>query len=139
MVGSSTLSASRPRQRYAMFSSGTCSMLMTQQLRPTPGGTRFIDGMLLTCMQGLRTDHQSEAQPVITIETMNSMLSVSSPNSGPPSLTISPWTQRSTRGLGRQLQLSPVSQLECGRRKEDSSYIRRETTHRCDVCDIDCH
>ena len=68
---------------------------------------------------------------------MNSMLSVSSPNSGPPSLTISPWTHRSTRVLGRQLQLSPFLRLECGRRKEDSSSKRRETTHRCDVCNID--
>ena len=46
--------------------------------------------------------------------TMNSMLSASSPTSAPPSLTTSPWTQRSTRGLGRQLQLSFVSRLECG-------------------------
>ena len=30
--------------------------------------------------------------------TMISMLSASSPNSAPPSLTTSPWTQRSTRG-----------------------------------------
>ena len=46
--------------------------------------------------------------------TMNSMLSASSPTSAPPLLTTSPWTQRSTRGLGRQLQLSLVSRLECG-------------------------
>ena len=32
----------------------------------------------------------------------------------PPSLTTSPWAQRSTRGLGRYLQLSHVSRLECG-------------------------
>ena len=37
------------------------------------------------------------------------MLSANSPTSSPPSLTTSLWTQRSTRGLGRQLQLSPVS------------------------------
>ena len=46
--------------------------------------------------------------------TMNSMLSASLPTSNPPSLTISHSTQRSTRWLGRQLQLSPVSRLECG-------------------------
>ena len=34
--------------------------------------------------------------------TTNLMLSASSPMSAPPSLTTSPWTQRSTRGLGRQ-------------------------------------
>ncbi len=39
--------------------------------------------------------------------TRNSMLSASSPTSAPPSLTTSPSTQRYTRGLGRQLQLSP--------------------------------
>ena len=42
------------------------------------------------------------------------MLSASSPISAPPSLTTSHWTQRSTRGLGRQLQLSLVARLECG-------------------------
>ena len=41
--------------------------------------------------------------------TMSSMLSASSPTSAPPSLTTSPWTLGSTRGLGRQLQLPPVS------------------------------
>ena len=46
--------------------------------------------------------------------TTHSMLSASSPTSAPPSLTTSPWTQRSTRELGRQLQVSLVSQLECG-------------------------
>ena len=39
-------------------------------------------------------------------KTMNSMLSVRSPTSAPPSLTTSHWTQRSTRWLGRQLQLT---------------------------------
>ena len=46
--------------------------------------------------------------------TTNSMLSASSPTSAPPSLTTSHWTQRSTRGLGRELQLSLVARLECG-------------------------
>ena len=46
--------------------------------------------------------------------TRNSMLSASSPTSAPPSLTTSPSTQRYTRGLGRQLQLSPVSRIACG-------------------------
>ena len=39
--------------------------------------------------------------------TMNSMLSANSPTSAPPSLTTYLWMQRSTRGLGRPLQLSP--------------------------------
>ena len=51
--------------------------------------------------------------------TMNSMLSVNSHTSAPPSLTISLWTQRSTRGLERQLQRSPVSRLECRQACED--------------------
>ena len=46
--------------------------------------------------------------------TSNSMLSASSPTAAPPSLTTSHWTQRSTRGLGRQLQFSLVARLECG-------------------------
>ena len=50
----------------------------------------------------------------LAFTTMNSMLSASSPTSAPPSLTTSHWTQRSTRGLGRQLQLSLVARLECG-------------------------
>ena len=36
--------------------------------------------------------------------TTNSMLSASSPTAAPPSLTTSPWTQRSIRGLGRRLK-----------------------------------
>ena len=57
----------------------------------------------------------TEAPPVITIDAiMNSMLSDNSPTSAPPSLTTSPWTHKSTRGLGRQLQFSLVSRLECG-------------------------
>ena len=31
-----TMPVSEPRQRYARFSSGTCCLLTTQQLRPTP-------------------------------------------------------------------------------------------------------
>ena len=50
----------------------------------------------------------------LAFTTTNSMLSASSPTSAPPSLTTSHWTQRSTRGLGRQLQLSLVARLECG-------------------------
>ena len=36
MAGSSTSPVSEPRQRFARFSSGTCCLLMTQQLWPTP-------------------------------------------------------------------------------------------------------
>ena len=36
MTRSSTSPVSGPRQRYAGLSSGTCCLLMTQQLRPTP-------------------------------------------------------------------------------------------------------
>ena len=50
----------------------------------------------------------------LAFTTTNSMLSASSPTSAPPSLTTSHWTHRSTRGLGRQLQLSLVARLECG-------------------------
>ena len=48
----------------------------------------------------------------LAFTTTNSMLSASSPTSAPPSLTTSHWTQRSARGLGRQLQLSLVARLE---------------------------
>ena len=50
---------------------------------------------------------------------MNAILSANSQTSTPPSLTTSLWKQRSTRGLERQLQLSPVSRLECGQACED--------------------
>ena len=54
----------------------------------------------------------TEALRLLPSTTTNLMLSASSPTSAPPSLTTSPWTQRSTRGLGRQRQLSLVSRLE---------------------------
>ena len=44
----------------------------------------------------------------LAFTTTNSMLSASSPTSAPPSLTTSLWTQRSTRGLGRQLRTARV-------------------------------
>ena len=50
----------------------------------------------------------------LAFTTTNSMLSARSPTSAPPSLTTSHWTQRSTGGLGRKLQLSLVARLECG-------------------------
>ena len=53
----------------------------------------------------------------------NSMLSASSPTSAPQSPTTSLWTQRSTRGLGRPLQLSLVARLECG---QCPSYLLRQ-------------
>ena len=57
---------------------------------------------------------QDTEAPTMNSTTVNSMLSAISTTSAPPSLTTAPWTQRSTRGLGRQLQLSLVSRLECG-------------------------
>ena len=51
---------------------------------------------------------------LLSFTTTNSMMSVSSPTATPPSLTTSHWTQRSSRGLGRLLQLSLVARLECG-------------------------
>ena len=62
-----------------------------------------------TNVLGLDTHRQS-----LAFTTTNSMLSASSPTAAPPSLTPSHWTQKSTRGLGRQLQLSLVARLECG-------------------------
>ena len=50
----------------------------------------------------------------LAFTTTNSMMFASSPTSAPPSLTTSHWTQISTRGLWRQLQLSLVARLECG-------------------------
>ena len=50
----------------------------------------------------------------LALTTTNLMMCASSRTSAPPSLTTSLWTQRSTRGLGRQLQLSLVARLECG-------------------------
>ena len=62
-----------------------------------------------TNVLGLHTHRRS-----LAFTTANSMLSASSPTSAPQSPTTSLWTQRSTRGLGRQLQLSLVAWLESG-------------------------
>ena len=56
----------------------------------------------------------TEAPPVITIDDYERDAVSQFTYLGSTILTTSPWTQRSTRGLGRQLQLSPVSRLECG-------------------------
>ena len=56
----------------------------------------------------------TEAPPVITIDDYELDAVSQFTYLGSTILTTSPWTQRSTRGLGRQLQLSPVSRLECG-------------------------
>ena len=125
MAGSSTALVSEPRQTYARFSSRTCCLLMMHQLRPTPrrnsshwwtashSHVRTSDwpSVWRRRMSWGRSQKHCQSLPSTT---MNSMLSASSPTSAPPSLTTSHWTQRSTRGLGRQLQLSLVSRLECG-------------------------
>ena len=125
MAGSSTSPVSEPRQRYARFSSETCCLLMTQQLRLTP--RTYSRHWCTASHRPVRTsdwppawrrriswDRIQKHRRSLALTTMNSMLSASSPTSAPPSLITSPWTQRSTRGLGRQLQLSLVSRLECG-------------------------
>ena len=122
---SSTSPVSEPRQRSAMISSGKCCLLMTQQWRLTP---RRNSSQLLTAShrpvstsdwpsvwrRRMSWDRTHKHRRLLAFTTTNSMLSASSPTSAPPSLTTSHWTQRSTRGLGRQLQLSLVARLECG-------------------------
>ena len=60
-------------------------------------------------------DRTNKHRRSLSLTTTNSMLFASSATSAPPSLTTSPWTQISTRGLGRQLQLSLVVRLKCGK------------------------
>ena len=125
MAGYLTSPISEPRQRYARFSSGTCCLLITQQLRPTP--KRNISHWWTASHRPVRTsdwpsvwrrriswDRTHKHRRSLAFTITNSMLSASSPTSAPQSPTTSLWTQRSTRGLGRQLQLSLVARLECG-------------------------
>ena len=125
MAGSPTSPVSQLRQRYARFSSGTCCLLMTQQLRPTP--MRNSSHWWTASHRPVRTsdwpsvwrrrmswDRTQKHRRSLPSTIVNTMLSASSPTSAPSSLTTSHWTQRSTRGLERQLQLSPVSRLKCG-------------------------
>ena len=125
MAGSSTLPVSDPIQRSARFSSWTCCMLMTQQLRPKPRRNschwwtashmpvQASDWQSVwwrrTSWERTQKRHRSSQST-----TTNSMLSASVPTSVPPSLTTSPWTHISTKGSGTQLLLSLVSWLECG-------------------------
>ena len=125
MTCSSTSPVSEPRQRCARISSGTCCLLMTQQLRPTP--KRNSSHWQTASHRPVRTSdwpsvwrrrmswdrtHKHRRSKAFT--TTNSMMSASSPTSVPPSLTMSHWAQTATRWLGRQLQLSLVARLECG-------------------------
>ena len=121
MAGSSTSPVSEPRQRYTRLSSRTCCLLMTQQLQRTPmmNSSHWWTAYHRS-VSVLRTDHQSEGDEhpgtghyrSLSSTTTNSILSDSSPTQVPSSLTTYPRTQRSTRGFGRQLQLSLVSRLE---------------------------
>ena len=56
----------------------------------------------------------TETPPVITIDDYELDAVCQFTYLGSTTTATSLWTQRSTRGLGRQLQLSPVAQLECG-------------------------
>ena len=134
MTGSSTSPVSEPRQRYARISSGTCCLLMTQQFRPTPRRNschwwtashwpvRTSDWPSVW-RRRISWDWTLKHRLSLAFTTTNSMLSASSPTSAPPSLTTSHWTQRSTKGLGRQLQLSLVAWLESG---QAPSYLWRQ-------------
>ena len=53
----------------------------------------------------------TEAPPVIPIDNYDLDAVCHSPTSAPPSLATSHWTQIWTRGLGRELQFSCVSQV----------------------------
>ena len=112
-------------KRYARISSRTCCLLMTQQLRPTPKRNSchwwtashrpvMTSDWPSVWRRRMPWDRTHKHRRSLACSTTNSMLSASSPTSAPPSLTTSHWPQRSTRGLGRQLQLSLVARLECG-------------------------
>ena len=92
MAGSSPSPVSELRQRYARFSSGTCCLLMTQQLWPTPRRnsshwwtashrpvrTSDWPSVSRRRMSWYRTQKHRRSLPSTT---MNSMLSASSPTS----------------------------------------------------------
>ena len=71
-------------------------------------------GLTISRKRRMSWDRTHKHRRSLAFTITNSMLSASSPTSAPPSLTTSHWTQRSTRGLGRQLQLSLVERVECG-------------------------
>ena len=108
MTGSSTSPVSEPRQMYARISSGTCCLLMTQQLQPTP--RRNSRHWWAASNMHVRTSdwpsvwrRRNPDTRSLPSTTTNSNLSVSSPTSAPPWIV-----------LDRQLQLWLVSRLECG-------------------------
>ena len=125
MADYSTSPISEPRQTHVRFSSGTCCLLITQQLQPTP--RRNSSYWWTASHMPVRTsawpsvwrrrmswDRTHKHRRSLAFTITNSMLSASSPTSAPQSPTTSLWTQRSTRGSARQLQLSLVARLECG-------------------------
>ena len=71
-------------------------------------------GLTISLKKTNAWDRTHKHRRLLAFMTTNSMLSASSSTAAPPSLTSSLWTQRSTRGLGRKLQLSLVARLECG-------------------------
>ena len=71
-------------------------------------------GLTISLKKTNAWDRTHKHRRLLAFTITNSMLSASSPTSAPQSPTTSLWTQRSTRGLGRQLQLSLVARLECG-------------------------
>ena len=96
MAGSSTSPVSELRQMYARFSPGTCCLLTTQQLRPTP--RRHSSHWWTASHRPARTsdrpsvwrgrmswDRTQKHRRSLPSTTMNSMLSASSSISSPPS------------------------------------------------------
>ena len=69
----------------------------------------------------------TEAPPVITIDDyeLDAVCQFTYLGS---TITDNLWTQISTRGLGRQLQLSPISRLECGQAPSCLSRQRWQST-----------
>ena len=71
-------------------------------------------GMTISLKKRMSWDRTHTQRRLLAFTTTNSLLSPSSPTAAPPSLTTSHLTQRSTRGLGRQRQLSLAARLEYG-------------------------
>ena len=113
-----TSPASEPKQKCGMPSPDQCCLLITWQLRPTHSWNS--SRCQTASHRHARTSGWPSAWRKRTSWQRSQRHRQSSPSTtanskpAPPSPTTSRWTHRSTRGSGRQLQLSPASLLACG-------------------------
>ena len=133
MAGSSTSPVSEPIQRYTRFSSGTCCLLMTQQLWPTPwrnsshwwiASHRPKDfGLTISLKKTKVLGQDTEALPVITIDDYELDAVCQFIYLGFIITDNLSLDAEIDKMIGKHRQLSPGSRLECG---QAPSCLRRQ-------------